>query len=75
MNISIDTSIRLRLIERRGQLRELADQSGVSYSWLSKFANGHIKNPGLRTLERIHDALARRLAIEALTGVSRYELR
>jgi len=59
MKTPIDTTIRNRLNARRGNWRELANQSGVSYSWLSKFARGCIANPGLRTLERLEDVLAR----------------
>lgn len=38
---------------RRGRWLEVANRSGVSYSWISKFMNGHIPNPGSRTLERL----------------------
>jgi hypothetical protein len=44
---------------RRGEWQQIAaDQaSGVSYSWLSKFANGHIENPGYVTLRTLRDYL------------------
>ena len=29
----------------------------MSYSWLSKFANGHIPNPGLVTLRELYQFL------------------
>jgi len=57
MKISIDAHIRSNLNLRRGRWAELARQSGVSYSWLSKFARGLIENPGLRTLERLSAAM------------------
>jgi len=57
MKISIDAHIRSNLNSRRGSWAELARQSGVSYSWLSKFARGLIENPGLRTLERLSSAM------------------
>lgn len=49
----------------RGRWETVAAKSGVSYSWLSKFANGHVENPGANTLRRVilaceeiaHDAL------------------
>ena len=44
---------------RRGQWQDIAKESGVSYSWLSKFANGHIPNPGYATLCKLHVALDR----------------
>lgn len=42
---------------RRGDWQAVAAASGVSYSWLSKFVNGHIANPGFVTLTKLHDAL------------------
>ena len=47
------------LSARRGDWQRIAaDQaSGVSYSWLSKFANGHIENPGYLTLRTLRDYL------------------
>lgn len=50
MSISLDIEVRAALRRRRGDWRLVADQSGVSYSWISKFVNGHIKNPGFSTL-------------------------
>lgn len=58
MSIHInELKVRAELISRRGTWKEIAERSGVSYSWISKFANGHIPNPGMRTLNRIHDGL------------------
>lgn len=51
-----------RLLEqRRGEWQQIAADtaSGVSYSWLSKFANGHIDNPGYVTLKTLRDYLLR----------------
>lgn len=42
---------------RRGEWQDIAKESGVSYSWLSKFANGHIPNPGYATLCKLHEVL------------------
>ena len=35
----------------------VAEKARVSYSWLSKFFNGHIDNPGYATLTRLHACL------------------
>ncbi len=59
MSTQLDTEV-LRLLEaRRGEWKQIADGSGVSYSWLSKFANGHIDNPGFATLTKLHGYLAK----------------
>lgn len=49
-----------QLIARKGDWQEIAKCSGVSYSWLSKFSNGHIPNPGLATLSKLSDFLNKR---------------
>lgn len=54
---NIESDLRARLNARRGDWAAVAKESGVSYSWISKFVNGHIPNPGLRTLERIDVSL------------------
>ncbi len=65
MSRKLDAALRERLENRRGDWPEIAVSAGISHSWLSKFANGHIPNPGLRTLERLELALAgKRVAVE-----------
>lgn len=54
MSTNLDAQLRAALESRRGDWQAIADQSGVSYSWLSKFANGHIPNPGYETLKKLH---------------------
>jgi transcriptional regulator with XRE-family HTH domain len=54
MDISLDTNVRDALVARKGDWQRIANESGVSYSWLSKFVNGHIDNPGFGTLKRLH---------------------
>lgn len=54
---NFDQIVLQALQDRRGDWQEVARASGVSYSWLSKFANGHIGNPGYGTLCRLHEAL------------------
>lgn len=45
------------LQSRKGQWRSIAEASGVSYSWLAKVAQGHIKNPSIRQLESVDSYL------------------
>jgi len=59
MNASLDTEVLLSLERRKGEWKRIADESGVSYSWISKFANGHIPNPGFQTLVGLRDYLVR----------------
>jgi len=57
MSTNLDVELRRALEKRRGDWTAIASQSGVSYSWLSKFANGHIPNPGYETLKKLHAAI------------------
>ena len=57
MQISFDTTLKVALKARRGDWAEISSLSGVSHSWLSKFVNGHIPNPGRRGLEKLDCAL------------------
>jgi len=57
MNTKFDAAIRTKLEERRGDWAEISRRSGVSHSWLSKFVNHRIPNPGLRTLEKLQAVL------------------
>lgn len=50
MSISLDTDVRAALESRRGEWRQIAEQSTVSYSWISQFVRGRIPNPGFQTL-------------------------
>lgn len=52
-SLSLDTEVRKELERRLGEWRTVAKKSGVSYSWISKFVNGHIPNPGHTTLVRL----------------------
>lgn len=58
MENNLDTQVRALLESRRGEWPAIAEGSNVSYSWLSKFANGHIPNPGLVTLRELYQFLA-----------------
>lgn len=57
MSKNFDTAIKSQLELRRGEWLEIANKAGVSHSWISKFVNGHIPNPGYATLLKLSDAL------------------
>jgi len=54
---SLDTEVRQLLGARKGEWQSIASKTGISYSWLSKFFNGHIDNPGYQTLKSLHEHL------------------
>lgn len=56
-NPPLDLAVRAALLERRGQWLAIAARCNVSHSWLSKFVNGRIDNPGYGTLMRLHREL------------------
>jgi transcriptional regulator with XRE-family HTH domain len=51
----LDQVVRDLLEKHRGSWPQIADKAEVSHSWLSKFVNGHIPNPGISTLKKIRD--------------------
>lgn len=57
MSTNLDAQLREALESRRGDWPAISERSQVSYSWLSKFVNGHIPNPGYETLKKLHAAL------------------
>lgn len=57
MTTPIDAAVKTGLAQRRGEWKALADASGVSYSWISKFANNKIPNPGIETLRKLQRAM------------------
>lgn len=68
MSTSLDSEVRVALEQRKGEWQTVARESGVSYSWISKFMNGHIKNPGHTTLKDLKEHLAtkrKRKSVEA----------
>jgi transcriptional regulator with XRE-family HTH domain len=65
MSTALDIEVRAALEARRGDWKRIAEDSGVSYSWISKFVNGHIPNPGFATLRDLHARLA---AVQAATA-------
>lgn len=58
MNTNLDQEVLAALEVRRGDWLTVSKVSGVSYSWLSKFANGNIRNPGFETLKKLSEALS-----------------
>ncbi len=49
--------VKALLNKRRGDWAAVSYHSGMSYSWISKFVNGHIDNPGYATLRNMRDFL------------------
>jgi transcriptional regulator with XRE-family HTH domain len=58
MNNDLDQQLRLALEGCRGEWPAISARASVSYSWLSKFVNGRIPNPGYETLKKLHAAIA-----------------
>ena len=38
-------------------LVKIAAETGLDYSWLSKFSQGRIPNPGVKSVQTLHDYL------------------
>jgi len=51
-NITVD-SVRSALEGRRGEWRIICDQSGIDYSWLTKFGQGKIQHPGFDKMKKL----------------------
>ena len=60
MEKPLDQAVKDILASRRGEWAEIAKAAQVSHSWLSKFVNGRIPNPGLATLRRVYEHAERR---------------
>lgn len=59
MDKPLDDAVKEFLAANRGVWAAISDDAKVSHSWLSKFVNGHIRNPGLTTLRKVHEAIER----------------
>lgn len=59
MPILLDDQLRQAIRERSKTYDEIAQQTGLSKSWIEKFAHGKIKNPGYRTLLKISEVVMR----------------
>jgi len=55
MLIPLPDLVRAQLLERRGEWPNIAEQADVSHSWISKFVNKRIPNPGYATLARLNE--------------------
>lgn len=56
---SLVEETRSRLHVFHGQYPSISRDAGLSYSWLTKFAQGHVRNPTMRNLETLIVALDR----------------
>jgi len=59
MSTPLDVEVREALERKRGAWRQVAADTGVSYSWISQFVRNKIPNPGYATLVRLRDELAK----------------
>lgn len=57
--LDLDAEVRALLEERRGSWDAIHKETGISHSWISKFVNRKIPNPGYHTLKRLRDHLAK----------------
>ncbi len=55
--VRLDKAVKALLKRSKGDWVRVANASGVSYSWISKFMNGHVANPGLETLLAVKKVL------------------
>lgn len=55
----LDQKVRDLLSAQRGNWAGIAASANVSHSWISKFVNGHIPNPGYGRLHRLAEQLER----------------
>lgn len=59
MNLYVET---LKLIQNRSariELKKIAEDLDISYSWILKFNKDKIKNPSYHTLQSLHDYLVK----------------
>ncbi|WP_156374694.1 helix-turn-helix transcriptional regulator [Pseudorhodoferax sp. Leaf274] len=60
MKKPLDAAVREQLEAQKGSWQAIADDAGVSYSWISKFVNNRIPNPGFKTLTQLQAHLSKR---------------
>lgn len=56
---TLDVDVRELLESRRGEWTKIAEEAGVSHSWISQFVRGKIPNPGFGTLSMLHAYLTK----------------
>lgn len=57
MQIHLDQSVKARLQANKGNWKDYATKSGVSYSWVCKFAQDLIPRPGFAMLQKLDAVL------------------
>jgi transcriptional regulator with XRE-family HTH domain len=65
MDNPLDIEVRQALVQRRGQWPRIAEECGVSHSWISQFVRDKIPNPGFATLTKLHAYLTRPVTQQA----------
>jgi hypothetical protein len=55
--MSLISTVRIELQERKGEWPRIASETSNSYSWMCKFAQGKMTNPGVNRLEAIEKYL------------------
>jgi transcriptional regulator with XRE-family HTH domain len=53
----LDDEVREMLLKHRGDWRRIADEAGISRSWISQFCRHLIPNPGYVTLTKLRAVL------------------
>jgi len=54
------TQVIKELHARKGDWPQIAREADVSYSWITKFAQNRIPNPGITTIMRLSEILDKR---------------
>lgn len=52
---SLKDEVRAALLKRKGKFMKIAIVSGISYSWLHKFASGERDNPEYERLRKLSE--------------------
>ena len=53
------TSVLASLQARKGQWRQIANATGLDYSWLTKLGQGKINDPGVRKIQILSDYMGK----------------
>lgn len=48
-------AVRKELVARRGEFRALSEATGLSYWWVTKFAQGQIAEPAFSRIDRLRE--------------------
>lgn len=55
----------LEKLRARGRYREVSEATGLNYDWIAKLVQGHIEDPGVNKVERLHRFLTEEEALRA----------